>query len=353
MGLDGFHWWQGVVEEIMDPLELGRVQVRLYGIHSAEKIPDDATGQGIPTSELPWAEISNGVNSASTSGVGHSPTGIVKGTHAWGFSRDGRDYTNLVLVGTLLGIPLNSSGSKGFEDPDGVYPKITGESDLSRLARGNISDTWVERHSKSVITNKLFVEPKSSFKAKYPFNQVFQSRTGHTVEIDDTENAERMAWAHKMGTFQEYHPNGSSTEHIVKDKYSVVLGDDFIHVGGDVRVFITGNVTQVINGSVNQFVNGNVEETIEGNKNIITDGEISMKASKVTINAPIETSSTITSLGDQIAGGVSTQKHTHGYDVPLHVKSHSPTDPAAGGGNAPTPKSTTNAKAPAQVASPN
>ena len=34
IGKDGFNWWVGVVENRMDPLKLGRCQVRIFGYHT-------------------------------------------------------------------------------------------------------------------------------------------------------------------------------------------------------------------------------------------------------------------------------------------------------------------------------
>ena len=47
IGKDGFNWWVGVVENRMDPLQLGRCQVRIFGHHTENK-------QLLPTSDLPW-----------------------------------------------------------------------------------------------------------------------------------------------------------------------------------------------------------------------------------------------------------------------------------------------------------
>ena len=48
MGLDGFAWWFGVVENRKDPLLLGRCQVRIHGWHTENLMQ-------IPTQDLPWA----------------------------------------------------------------------------------------------------------------------------------------------------------------------------------------------------------------------------------------------------------------------------------------------------------
>ena len=48
LGHDNFIWWIGVVEDRIDPLNLGRCKVRIFGSHTENL-------QLIPTSSLPWA----------------------------------------------------------------------------------------------------------------------------------------------------------------------------------------------------------------------------------------------------------------------------------------------------------
>ena len=62
----------GVVEDRNDPEQLGRLKVRIYSVHTNDK-------SAIPTEDLPWAMVLNPITSASLSGVGRSPTGIVEG----------------------------------------------------------------------------------------------------------------------------------------------------------------------------------------------------------------------------------------------------------------------------------
>ena len=82
MGFDGFIWFQGVVEDRMDPLQLGRVRVRILGLHTEQK-------DNIPTADLPWAYPMQPITSAAMSGVGTTPLGPVPGTWVVGFFRDG------------------------------------------------------------------------------------------------------------------------------------------------------------------------------------------------------------------------------------------------------------------------
>ena len=47
MGIDGFRWFMGVVEDRHDPEKASRVRVRCFGYHD-----DDL--EKIPTEDLPW-----------------------------------------------------------------------------------------------------------------------------------------------------------------------------------------------------------------------------------------------------------------------------------------------------------
>ena len=82
MGRDGFQWFVGVVEARQDPKKLGRVRVRCLGYHT-ENHGD------LPTSDLPWAHPLNPITSATVSGVGQTPLGVVEGTWVVGCFQDG------------------------------------------------------------------------------------------------------------------------------------------------------------------------------------------------------------------------------------------------------------------------
>ena len=111
MGMEGFVWWYGVVEDRKDPLFLGRVKVRCIGFHTDDK-------ELIKTEELPWAEVIQPITSAAISGIGQSPTGLVEGTHVFGFFRDGAEGQEPVVLGSSGGVPEDfSNPSRGFYDP--------------------------------------------------------------------------------------------------------------------------------------------------------------------------------------------------------------------------------------------
>ena len=66
IGMDGFLWFYGVVEDRQDPYMIGRVKVRCLGHHTEDKIT-------LPTKDLPWAQVMLPVTSAGISGVGQTP----------------------------------------------------------------------------------------------------------------------------------------------------------------------------------------------------------------------------------------------------------------------------------------
>jgi len=85
----------GVVEDRNDPEKLGRCRVRIFGIHSESKIL-------LPTRDLPWAIPLLPATSASISGIGVSPTGIVTGTWVLLIMLDGDECQQPMILGTIL-----------------------------------------------------------------------------------------------------------------------------------------------------------------------------------------------------------------------------------------------------------
>jgi hypothetical protein len=117
IGRANFTWFVGVVEDINDPVELGRVRVRCYGWHTEDK------GQ-IPTDQLPWAIPVNPVTGASISGVGEMPTGLMQGSWVIGFFIDGERAQEPAILGSLASAPTNEpNGDIGFNDPDEEFPR--------------------------------------------------------------------------------------------------------------------------------------------------------------------------------------------------------------------------------------
>ena len=90
-------FYTGVVENRSDPLQLGRCQVRIVGLHTHDKIQ-------LPTEQLPWSVPIQPVNSAAMNGIGLTPVGPVEGTTVIIMFADDNQQMPIML-GTVGGIP--------------------------------------------------------------------------------------------------------------------------------------------------------------------------------------------------------------------------------------------------------
>lgn len=111
-------FYYGIVENNLDPLKLGRVQARIVGLHSEDKTI-------LPTEKLPWAYPLNGITSASISGIGSSPNGVVRGSTVLIAFAD-PDQQQPIYLGTLGGIP-QSFGSVDVSEDDFIVKDQDGE----------------------------------------------------------------------------------------------------------------------------------------------------------------------------------------------------------------------------------
>jgi hypothetical protein len=89
-------WFTAVVEDVSDPLQRGRVRIRIFEYHSQST-------EDIPTEDLPWSTCLLPVTSASAGGVGQSATGLVVGSWVFGFFRDPADLQDAVVIGSFPG----------------------------------------------------------------------------------------------------------------------------------------------------------------------------------------------------------------------------------------------------------
>jgi hypothetical protein len=97
LGHDGFIWWIGIVEDINDPLTLGRCKVRCFGYHPAKK-----TGL-VPTEDLPWSLAIHPVNTPNLYGTPKV------GDWVFGFFLDSLSAQEPAILGYLPAIPVEAS----------------------------------------------------------------------------------------------------------------------------------------------------------------------------------------------------------------------------------------------------
>ena len=125
-----FVWWTGVVEDREDPEKLGRCRVRIFGYHTEDT-------SLLPTSDLPWAIPIQSTTSAATSGVGHTPVGIVPGTWVVGWFLDGEEAQRPLMIGTIAGKPDPSVSAIAKQTQDTKLTGVVKAPDGSYLVNQN------------------------------------------------------------------------------------------------------------------------------------------------------------------------------------------------------------------------
>lgn len=307
LGKEGFVWWHGVVEDTGDPLFLGRCRVRVFGFHLEDKTQ-------LPTESLPWAYPMQPITSAALSGIGTSPTGLLVGSHVFGFFRDGEEAQDPVIIGSFGGIPANPADTtKGFADPSGKYPatvadvnagkfprgvSVVGEPDTNRLARNSdegqmrganaaarIASTDRSVQSTPDMAGKSrWSEPATPYAAVYPKNHVRYTESGHIEEWDDTPGKERVHTYHNSGTFTEVangwaraadgtiiNPDGTRVQRVVGNDYEIIHGNKNIHIKG------ARGLNLVIDGAVNITINNGGNIQINGKTNILANDDVNLQ----------------------------------------------------------------------------
>lgn len=102
------------------------------------------------------------------------------------------------------------------------------------------------------IKGKKIKPKKGKISTIYPFNKVYESESGHVIEIDDTPGSERIHQFHRSGTFQEIHPNGDSVTKVVRDNYTSILRDNYVHIDGHCNVTIDKALKILVNSDKNE-----------------------------------------------------------------------------------------------------
>lgn len=205
---DETRWFIGEVRSVSDPLELGRVQVRVHGLYDPEAVEE---------AHLPWAQTAVPVTQGGTNGLGNN-VGLQVGARVFGIFLDGCNSQMPLVIGSL--------------------PKFEGDGvSTNDLARGT------NTLSKSV--NSEVGAPADPYAAQYPSNNVYQTKSGHTIEIDDTSGAERIHIHHKSGSFIEIHPNGQI---VIKGQETYIDAGSKLNIRADSFDIQAGSGDIVVDG---------------------------------------------------------------------------------------------------------
>ena len=101
---DQVRWFIGVAVNNQDPLKIGRVQVRIRGVHT-ENTND------IPTSDLPWAQVLIPSTEGGISGIGKMGK-ILNGAQVFGFFLDGETSQIPFILGSIHHLENDTTRNK-------------------------------------------------------------------------------------------------------------------------------------------------------------------------------------------------------------------------------------------------
>jgi len=169
------------------------------------------------------------------------------------------------------------SFTTGFRDPNNKYPlkEYIGEPDTNRLARGIIEGTVVKRKDALRVRGipraldlGSWDQPEAPYGAKYPFNKVLETESGHIQEFDDTPGYERINTYHRSGTFSEIDPNGTQVNYIVGDNFVLMEKNGCVHVSGELNITVDGNANIYSRTDANIQVEQNATVRVGNNADI-------------------------------------------------------------------------------------
>jgi predicted chitinase len=236
------------------------------------------------------------------------------------------------------GIPLDrvQNMDTGFSDPDMKYPLRShiNEPDTNRLARSKVAGTAVEKKDATRLTGlpvadgTTFSQPAVPFNAKYPYNHVFESESGHIQEFDDTPDNERIHMYHKTGTFVEVDVNGTQVNRITGDGYTIIDKNGYIYIKGACTITAEGATNIFVNADANIKVAGLTQIDLLNDAAINVAGNLDMNVAgtfQVKCN-----DFTLETTGDSVDISSATGVNIQGEDA-INVKSGAEVNVQGGG----------------------
>jgi len=232
--------FRAVVEDNKDPDLLGRVRIRVEGVHSPKLA-------NVKTEELPWTECMQPLNQANTLGTN---TYMKQGT--WCYCTPMNDsFTEFIILGTIKGlyneVPIqDDDGAKiGFRDPDLIYPtRLTVPDNPLSSGKPNEKNPVQPRVEVAEFKEPVDTSPSTV----YPNNEVFEDYNGNIVEIDGSDGNSRIRIQHSTGARVEINTKGditiqaSTTGNIYQETPGLfaIGADGNLIIEGDVKV--VGNI---------------------------------------------------------------------------------------------------------------
>ena len=145
---------------------------------------------------------------------------------------------------------------------------------MANITSSPVDSNWIEPESPA----------NQDEKPVYPHNKVWETESGHSFEMDDTKDRERIRLQHRSKTFFEMHPNGDKVDKVYGDRYEITYGRDNvlikgtcnITIEGDCNINIKGDKVEKIEGDYYQEIGGRLISNIKGTTDILSNGDMNI-----------------------------------------------------------------------------
>jgi len=178
---------------------------------------------------------------------------------------------NVAVASTGFPADRQASLLLGFRDPNMKYPlrEFLNEPDTNRLARGRTDGTSVQTRDNTRMTEiptadgSTWSQPPIPYNARYPYNRMKSSESGHIFEMDDTPDNERVNLMHRSGTFIEMDVNGTQVNRITGDGYEIVDRNGYVYIKGAYSITSEGFTSIYVNADAHIRVAGHTQIDLE------------------------------------------------------------------------------------------
>lgn len=126
--------------------------------------------------------------------------------------------------------------------------------------------------------------PKETRDTTYPKNRVIKTKSGITIELDDTKDKVRFQITHPSGTTETIDNKGKFSTLIVNDDDLTIKGDYNIKVSGNANIKVDGNLDSTVSGDTTVSTSGNTKIESSNNTDVTASGLVNIKGALVNIN---------------------------------------------------------------------
>jgi len=289
--------FMGVVENNIDMMNQGRVQVRCFGVHPTWE--DSQGGEGVPTEHLPWAVVLQNSKMISVPEISD---------WVFGFFIDGRDAQHPMVIGTLPGTstaPFEGVGADG-ENPWikpsleayrrfgewPIPPQMSGEG-IEETAALAAAVRSIYNSGKNLLRGfgigstkpgsdvKGINEPMPVYGGSVK-SSVWSAGPPHDtsyIEMGGHEGSQIIVLMHESGSSVQMDQHGN-----VKLKAS---GTNFIGSEGDMEFMVNDNKSERVQSSYNLHIEdgdwevycgGSVKHIVQGDYELMVGGSFTVSA---------------------------------------------------------------------------